>query len=415
MATVIDSLVVTLGLDPSGFTQGQKDAAAAMLKTKDAALKQSSELETANKKFAESFNSIKLQAAELFAVLASAAGVKAFVTDITNATAALGRLSVNLGVAPQEMGAWGLAIERVGGQASEAAGDFQELSTQLFDLQQNGKNIPVGLQRLAGISGDKIDYKHGIPEYLHSIGKAVEDFQRLGGSRSDAFNFLKQSGIGPGMAQLLLDNGSAIDKVVGSLKGLAPTDKQIKDFEALQTSFVALQQRLTAFGRQIVDDFAAPMQKAAKILTDFVAANENLASGKVFSWLKTMKDDAQAVADVLNKIVDAEKWLGEHGPGALGAAIANKFGPSTDKSPAATDPGHANAIPWGDWFNNVKKYFSTEAHADTLDDLKPGRGNSGPHPAPGLFIQGQQVSRGNPLPVTVVLGRMQAAPAFGSG
>ena len=86
MATIIDSLVVTLGLDPSGFTQGQKDAAAAMLKTKDAALKQSSELETSNKKFADSFNHIKVQAAELFALLVGASGVKAFVTTRTSRT-----------------------------------------------------------------------------------------------------------------------------------------------------------------------------------------------------------------------------------------------------------------------------------------------------------------------------------------
>ena len=171
MATIIDSLVISLGLDSSKFTQGQKDAAASMAKTKDAALKQSGELETANKKFAESFNLVKRQAAEFFALIVGTSSIKEFVTDVTNATVALGRLSVNLGVAPQEMGAWELAIERVGGQASEAASDFQELSTQLFDLQQNGKNIPVGLQRLTGISGDKIDYKHGIPEYLKSIGQ----------------------------------------------------------------------------------------------------------------------------------------------------------------------------------------------------------------------------------------------------
>ena len=65
-------------------------------------------------------------------------------------------------------------------------------------------------------------------------------------------------------------------------------------------------------------------------------------------------------------------------------------------------PERQRRFPWGDWFNNLKKYCSTEAHADTLDGLAPGRGNSGPHPAAGLFIQGQQVSRGNPMPVTIV-------------
>lgn len=396
MPTVIDSLVISLGLDPAKFISGQKDAAASMAKTKDAALKQSSELETANKKFAESFNLVKRQAAEFFALITVSAGIKSFVTDITNATAALGRLSVNLGVAPQEMSEWGLAIERVGGQASEASSDFQELSKQLFDIQQNGKNIPVGLQRLGGFG--KIDYNHGIPEYLTSIGKAVEAFQRKGGSRSDAFNFLKEAGIGPGMAQLLLDHGSAIDKFVGSLKNLAPTDDQIKKFEALQTAFITLQQKLVAFGRDVVADFATPVQTATETLGKFLEQNRKLVEVNAFSWLKTIRDDAQAVVDVLNKIVDVENWLAAH---SLGGMLANKIGPQSGGN------GQATPIPWGEWGGKALKWFGDNWGIKGAQgaDFGPGFGQgSHPHPASGLFIQGQQVSRGNPMPVTIVAG-----------
>jgi hypothetical protein len=402
MPTIIDSLVVSLGLDGSKFVAGQKDAEASMAKTKAAALKQSAELETANKKFADSFNYIKVQAAELFAVIAGTSSIKAFITDVTTATAALGRLSVNLGVQPQEVGAWGLAIERVGGQANEAAGDFQELSTQLFNLKQNGQNLPVGIQRLIGASGDRVDTEHGIVGYLKSIGKAVEDFQKRGGSRSDAFNFLKQSGIGPGMAQLLLDNGSAIEKYVGSLKDLAPTDDQIKKFEALQTAFFTLQQTLTNLGRELVANFAEPMEKAATALTDFLTANQKTATGAVFSWLTTLRDDAQAVADVLNKIVDAQNWIAAHSLGKLGGALADKFGP-----PKTAGSGEATPIPWGAWGSGALKWFGDNwgIKAAGAADFGPGFGQgSHPHPASGLFVQGQQVSRGNPMPVTIVAG-----------
>lgn len=393
MPTIIDSLVVTLGLDPSGFTKGQKDAAAAMIKTKEAALKQSKELEEANNKFAESFNHIKIQAAELFAVIAGATGVKSFIADVTAATAALGRLSANINVSPQELGAWGLAIERIGGDAAEAASDFQTLSDQLFQLKQNGKNIPEALQKMGAEAHVPIDYNHGLPAYLRSIAKAAAELTRLhGGDRSDSFNFLKQAGIGPGMAQVLLDNGAALDKYIGSLKDLAPTDDQIKKFEALQTQLAALQQTVYAVGRDIATYLTPYLVDAARFTQDWVEANKQLASSTAFAWLTTIKNDAQAVADVLNKIVEAENWLGSHGLGAAGAALANKFGPQSHGS------GEATPIPWGDWFHNIGKYFGMGAQAG---ESGPG---SHPHPPAGLFLQGQQVSRGNPMPVTVVAG-----------
>ena len=37
MPTIIDLLVISLGLDPKGFTDGQKVAVASMAKTKEAA------------------------------------------------------------------------------------------------------------------------------------------------------------------------------------------------------------------------------------------------------------------------------------------------------------------------------------------------------------------------------------------
>ncbi len=35
MATVIDKLIVSLGLDPSDFTKGEKEVAASVIQTKD--------------------------------------------------------------------------------------------------------------------------------------------------------------------------------------------------------------------------------------------------------------------------------------------------------------------------------------------------------------------------------------------
>ena len=452
MATVLDSFVLTFGLDASKFIDGQKQAEASMKKTRDTAVKHGKDLEESNRKFAASFDLVKKQAVEFFALIVGANGIKDFIADVTNATAALGRLSSNLNVSPQTLGAWGAAIERLGGNASEASSDFQALSGQLYDFHQNGKNIPTELQRMAAEAGVKIDTEHGIPGYLRSIGKASAELTRKqGGDRSDSFNFLTHAEIGPGMAQVLIDNGQQLDKFIGPLKDIAPTDDEIKRFESLQTSLVATQQEATKAGRAIVVELTPMIEGATKAITDFVKENEVAWKGDAVSGVKSfasglseVRDVAQDVVYWLNKIVDGEKWLGAHSPGAAAAAIVNKYGPQHQGS------GEATPIPWEQWLGGATRWFEDnwgvkDAHGGTLDDLRPGRGNSGPHPAAGpmsdrkgsgphpapthhwgpwhaggsptgavigggsgphpasgLAVEGRAVSRGNPVPVVLV-------------
>jgi len=82
VATLIDSLVISLGIDSTKFVDGQTNAEASMTTTRDAALKQSKDLSTANKKFAESFTLITRPALEFFAVIAGTNSVKTSSTTL---------------------------------------------------------------------------------------------------------------------------------------------------------------------------------------------------------------------------------------------------------------------------------------------------------------------------------------------
>jgi hypothetical protein len=118
--------------------------------------------------------------------------------------------------------------------------------------------------------------------------------------------------------------------------------------------------------------------------------------------LAEVKSGADSVVDALNKITDWQKATPTvGGAGVLGKAVqegADRWDRNPDGSIKVqhTD-GFLDRLIRAFWAGPVGV-----AHADTLDDLKPGRGNSGPHPAPGLSVEGKTVSRGNPLPVTVV-------------
>src|SRR3979490_1522309 len=68
MPTVIDSLVVELGLDPKNFTKGQREALDAFKKTQEEAVKGGKSIEEQSKKSLGALGGIKTQALELFAV-----------------------------------------------------------------------------------------------------------------------------------------------------------------------------------------------------------------------------------------------------------------------------------------------------------------------------------------------------------
>ena len=299
----------------------------------------------------EGFSAAIKQAGAFFLALAGASSVKSFVADVTAATAALGRFASNMNIAPQFAAELGAAIERVGGRADEAASDIATLNQNLFDLSQNGKNIPVELQKLGAEAHVSIDTNHGLPAYLRSIATAAKELARVQGNNRDAFQFLTGAGIGGGLANLMISQGGGIDKYLGSLGSLAPTDDQIKKFTDLQAKLAETQQTFVAVARQVTTDFVPAMEKAADAFAKLVTENRSMVEAAVPTWFRTMRDDAQQVVDVLNKIVDAENWLAAHSLGAAGAAIANKFGPK------AGGNGEATPIPWGEWGGNVLKWL----------------------------------------------------------
>src|SRR6516165_10863837 len=113
-ATVIDSLVVELGLDPAKFTKGQRDALDAFKKTQGEFDRRLKDLEESGKRAGNSFASITTAAEGLFSVLAGA-GMAAFARDTMNSAAATRRLATNTGLATDQLSTFGRMIERNGG------------------------------------------------------------------------------------------------------------------------------------------------------------------------------------------------------------------------------------------------------------------------------------------------------------
>lgn len=214
MATVIDALLVTLGLDPSDYKKGEAEAAKATettaakvtaaqkvqaakrKKTETEQAKQAKQLADEEKKRADAtvagLKNIALAGAGMVLGFDSIKGFITLLGNLNSNEAGLGRLGQNLGIGVHELNTWGLAAERVGGKAEDVQGAFANMSKSLTDLNTQGAVSPLILlmQRLGvatlGVT-DKTKALLDVGDKLRAYGAAH--------GRDNAFNLAAGAGI----------------------------------------------------------------------------------------------------------------------------------------------------------------------------------------------------------------------------
>lgn len=162
MATIIDALVVTLGLDPKGFKAGSAAADASLGKTEAAAKKTAKtigdvekakkaeakataqasqassaaeskaakEAEARGKTVAMAFSKIRNEALALVGVFTAGMGIKNFAESTIVGAASLGLMSTNLNMSTEKLSAWQRAAERAGGTAEGITAQLQESASE---------------------------------------------------------------------------------------------------------------------------------------------------------------------------------------------------------------------------------------------------------------------------------------------
>jgi hypothetical protein len=141
MATVIDSLIVTLGLDPANFTKGQKQAADAMRRTREESVSTAKEMEMRGKQGAQFFSQIRTAALGLAAVLTGGAVLRQFGQQASASDAAIGRMARTLGVATDRLGAYRNMAARVGAAPDAAVTSLQSIQDQIQRARLLGQPI----------------------------------------------------------------------------------------------------------------------------------------------------------------------------------------------------------------------------------------------------------------------------------
>lgn len=157
MATIIDTLLVTLGLDSKDFEEGTKRAQETQAKlvsslkkddkaresqakkTGEAEARRSKQFEEQGRKTAETLGMIRRHALGLVTVLAGGIGLAEFAKSTIFTAASLGRLSHNMGMSIKDLQGWEFAARSVGASGGDMAKSLQEGSLALANMKYNGQ------------------------------------------------------------------------------------------------------------------------------------------------------------------------------------------------------------------------------------------------------------------------------------
>ena len=281
MPTIIDSLIVQLGLDSDQYVKKSKEVEKSSKQTE----KTLKNITVASKDTSKGFNEAASSAAGFLAVIGGSFALKALVTDFATTNSAITRFSQNIGQSATTVSAWGNAAELVGGSAGGLQASMQALSTTQSNFVLKGETgmIPFFSRMGVALFDASMNARSADAIYM-DLAKAMEERIGKGAiSRPQANNYLLQMGMDQGTVNLILQGSKALAEEIKKQKEYnALTKEQAEQAVKLNNSIVELKQNFEAFGRVIIGE-AQPvldfLNKFADCLNRSDTSTKNLVIG----------------------------------------------------------------------------------------------------------------------------------------
>lgn len=253
MPTLIDSLLITLGLDVSGVTKGQKDAQEALQKTGKEAEKQQKELDQAAKRTAESYKKVRDGILEVTAAIVGAVAGKEFLAYITATDVAVGRLAKNIGVSTEELSAWEGVARRLGGQGSDADSLFRGVNKLMEDFKINGGSGEFSPLVRAGLDLSKFMDKS--TSYTDRLLMMRDAMRKLSGP--DAQRLGQMAGFSEEGLNILVQTDRALEQMLETQKRMNVESEADRKLAVERTgAWHDLTETMTGFGRKVTNELS---------------------------------------------------------------------------------------------------------------------------------------------------------------
>lgn len=264
MATIIDALVVTLGLDATGFKKGQKDVKGGLDDTRKQSEQVAKDMEAAGKRAASFFGSIRTELLALVGVTLSVQGFKNFITGMTDNLQQLAVNSQSLDMSAKSLDGWQRAAEAAGSSAEKITGTlsgFQNVLTQIRTGGGQDNPLFAALSSFAGATGANFDYQNdNSEEVMRKIadnwGKLSKDAQRRFGGM---FNFDNQT-------QQALTNGNLVTDADRFTKMSHATEDATRKAQEFNRRLAEMKQNFSAASQVLYEALIPYVEKLIPLI-----------------------------------------------------------------------------------------------------------------------------------------------------
>ncbi|EPB1549162.1 lytic transglycosylase domain-containing protein [Klebsiella pneumoniae] len=303
-ATVIDALLVTLGLDTSDFRKGQKDVSDDLKKQREDAKKTAKEMAEQGKKAAAFFGSIKTELLALTGVTVTAGGLMSFVKSTTSGLMDLSIQSKALGLSARELDGWSKSAEAAGSSAEKISASLQGFqgAIQGARVGDYSSSIFGGLAQLNALTGQNFDVWG---QDASSLAKTSLDALR---KISDP-NLRRQVGLSLGFDDATLQRnqeGKFLPDVDRLTKSSGITDASTKGAKEFTAAWAELNQSLETTKNQFYT-FLIPYVR------DF-----NVVLRDLSNWMKSHPEEMKQKVDAFFGAIESGAKMADKAAQAVG-------------------------------------------------------------------------------------------------
>jgi hypothetical protein len=291
VASVIDSLVVTLGLDSKGFAEGVKGST-------------------------EQLAGFTRKLVGMFIAVRGLEDVVGYFKDLHAQLAEIGFTSKNLGVAGTELKKLGEVAELFGGQMGDAAQSVMGLQASVFNLRFKGQVSEqlMMLQRFGVAYLDAAGHARNFRDIARDAAAAIERQAKVAGlNKGERFQLAQSMGFTGGIASAVAQGGKGLEDALrkAEVDQKALTEKSIQGQVQLDRDITRLHEA-TAAQSSVILAHMTPAIEAATL------------------WLRKLANDllpkiVHAIDALINFFKHPPPWLAALQK--IGADIATALGP----------------------------------------------------------------------------------------
>lgn len=281
--TVIDKLIVTLGLDPKDFNKGEKEYLESLRRMEKESKKSNKSMVKDTTNLSDAVGGMTRQVLGLATAFLSVGAARGFIKDITEKDAAIGRFAENINSTSEELSMWQGIVKRVGGDGNAVAKSFEGIARSLEQWQLYG-TYPEAFKLFELNNISLIDRATGkqrtFTDLMIETSKVMEGMDK---SRAREIGF--GMGLDSDLINILTQGPEATIKFITEQRALV-SEESARLAQERQDSEAKLIAALTELGRDVVNDLSPGIKAFNNTIAELLVEFRKITGGSPLKWLK---------------------------------------------------------------------------------------------------------------------------------